>query len=338
MVMRRVWNFWLDPLLPAGALGLLLGVAACYGGRWDGVAAVTVFPFWGWGVAGLGVAVGSWLARRGRLARWVAWGWVAAVLGFSDETRPVLRGWADRPERGLAAAGPDGRPVRRVITFNCLAGAFNPAAPREVLPWEPDVVLLQESAPLGVLREVARELYGGAPSGHAAGTWECGIITRGRILRSAAGVNPSRLSAVIQFSDGQVMEVTSVHLASAETDVRLYCGETFRKHAANRRERRGELQRVLGGRPLLPGAGPALIGGDFNAGAGDAIFRLLEAAGYRDAMAAVGSGWPNTFPNEAPLLRIDYQWSQASLVPLRGRVVPSPHSDHQMVICDYLIP
>ena len=58
MVMRRVWNFWLDPLLPAGALGLLLGVAACYGGRWDGVAAVTVFPFWGWGVAGLGVAVG----------------------------------------------------------------------------------------------------------------------------------------------------------------------------------------------------------------------------------------------------------------------------------------
>ena len=95
---------------------------------------------------------------------------------------------------------------------------------------------------------------------------------------------------------------------------------------------------MLGGLPLSAGAGSALIGGDFNAGAGDAIFRLLEAAGFRDALAAAGSGWPNTFPNEAPLLRIDYQWSSADLVPLRGRVVPSQHSDHQMVICDYRIP
>ncbi len=338
LVMRRAWHFFLYPLLPAGALLWVVGAAMIYQGRWDGVAGLTVFPFWVWGAVGLGMAGVSWFGSRRRGALGVAGGCVAAVLGFSDETRPLLRGAAAQPERGRAAAAPDGRPVRRVITFNCLAGAFNPAAPREVMGWEPDVVLFQESASLGVLQQVARELYGAAPGVHAAGTWECGIIARGRLLRSAAAANPSRLSATIQFSDGQVLEVTSVHLSSAETEVRIYRGETLAKHAANRRQRRGEVERLLAGRPGAAGARPSLIGGDFNAGAGDAIFRLLEEAGYQDAWAAVGSGWPNTFPNEAPLLRIDYQWSAADLVPLRGRVVASEHSDHRMVICDYGIP
>ena len=35
---------------------------------------------------------------------------------------------------------------------------------------------------------------------------------------------------------------------------------------------------------MMNGQRPALIGGDFNAPAGDAIFRLLSAAGFTDAI------------------------------------------------------
>ena len=128
-----------------------------------------------------------------------------------------------------------------------------------------------------------------------------------------------------------------MHLRGAETDVRLYKREALFKHAINRLERRADLQKLLTLQSLMNGQGPALIGGDFNAPAGDAIFRLLGSAGFADAFAAVGSCWPNTFPNAAPMLRIDHQWSNARLVPVRGRVVKSIHSDHRLVICDYLM-
>ncbi len=192
------------------------------------------------------------------------------MLGFSDETKPLLRSWQPRPEPGVPAPAPDGTRVRRVVTFNCKAGYINPQAPREVMAWEPDVVLFQESAQPDVLRQVALELYGGLVDEHVAGRWECSIITRGRIVRSVLGNLPNSLSVTIQFEDNSVMEVASVHLHGAETDVRLYKREALYKHAMNRLARRAELQQLLTVQTLIGGQRPALIGGDFNAGAGDA--------------------------------------------------------------------
>ena len=335
--MRRLWHHILHSLLPLGSLGLHVVIFVSYARRWDKLAALTVFPFWAWGLLGVGMAGFAWLLTRQRLALAVVLLWLGTVFFFSDETRPLLRAWKDRPEPGPPAAAPDGRQVRRVITFNCKAGFFNPAAAREVISWSPDVVLLQESTDPGVLAQVARELYGGNPGDHAVGTEECGIIARGRILRSVTGNLPNSLSATIQFDDGAMLEVASVHLRGAETDVRLYKREALFKHAVNRLERRAELQKLLTLQTLMNGQRAALIGGDFNAPAGDAIFRLLKTAGFSDGMAEVGSGWPNTFPNAAPMLRIDHLWNNARLVPVRGRVVRSSHSDHRLVICDYLV-
>ena len=335
--MRRLWYHILHTLLPVGALGLHGVIFVSYARRWDKLAALTVFPFWAWGLLGIGMAGFAWLLTRQRFALGVAGLWLVTLFGFSDETRHLLRSWKPQPEVGTPAPTPEGRKVRRVITFNCKAGYFNPQAAREVIAWEPDVVLLQESTQPGVLLQVARDLYGGNPMEHAVGSWECGIITRGRILRSVTGNLPRSLSATIQFDDGTVLEAASVHLRGAETDVRLYKREALFKHAVNRLERRADLQKLLTLQTLMNGQRAALIGGDFNAPAGDAIFRLLKSAGFADAMAAVGSGWPDTFPNAAPMLRIDHLWNNAQLVPVRGRVVKSVHSDHRMVICDYLV-
>ena len=335
--MRRLWYHILHTLLPVGALGLHVVIFVSYARRWDKLAAITVFPFWAWGLLGIGMAGFAWLLTRQRFALGVAGLWLVTVLGFSDETRPLLRSWQPKPERGMPAPAPEGSRVRRVITFNCKAGYFNPQAAREVIPWEPDVVLLQESTQPGVLLQVAQELYGGNPMEHAVGSWECGIITRGRIVRSVTGNLPSSLSATIQFDDGTVLEAASVHLRGAETDVRIYKREALFKHAVNRLERRADLQKLLTLQTLMNGQRAALIGGDFNAPAGDAIFRLLKSAGFADAMASVGSGWPDTFPNAAPMLRIDHLWNNTRLVPVRGKVVKSAHSDHRMVIVNYLV-
>ncbi len=335
--MRRLWYHILHTLLPLGALVLHVVIFVSYARRWDKLAALTVFPFWAWGLLGMGLAGFAWLLTRQRFALAVTLLWLGTVLIFSDETRPLLRSWHARPELGPPPAAPDGSRVRRIITLNCKAGFFNPQAAREVVPWAPDVVLLQESTDPSVLQQVARELYGGNPADHAVGTWECGIITRGRILRSVTGNLPSSLSATIQFDDGTLLEAASVHLRGAETDVRLYKREALFKHAINRVTRRADLQKLVTLQTLMNGERAALIGGDFNAPAGDAIFRLLKSAGFTDGMAAVGSGWPDTFPNAAPMLRIDHLWNNARLVPVRGRVVRTLHSDHRMVICDYVL-
>lgn len=335
--MRRLWYHILHSVLPVGALLLHVVVFVCYARRWDKVAALTVFPFWAWGLLGMGMAGMAWLFTRQRFALGVAALWIATVLLFSDETKPLLRSFQSRPEPGAAAPTADGHKVRRVITFNCKAGYFNPAAPHEVVAWQPDVVLFQETASPAVLLQVAEALYGAPAKEHVVGSWECGIITRGRILSSALGNLPNTLSAVIQFDDGTQLTAASVHLSGAETDVRLYKREALYKHAINRVARRAELQAMLTMQTLLNGQRPALIGGDFNAPAGDAIFRLLSSAGFTDAMAAKGSGWPDTYPNWAPMLRIDHQWINPGLVPVRGRVVKSVHSDHRMVICDYML-
>jgi vancomycin resistance protein VanJ len=337
--MRRLWYHLLHTFLPMGALGLHVVIFVCYARRWDKLAAITIFPFWAWGLLGLGMAGFAWLLTKQRFALWVAGLWLVTVLAFSDETKPMLRAWKPAPEPGLPAPAPDGSRVLRVVSFNCKAGFFNPAAPREVIAWQPDVVLYQETAPLNVLRQVAAELYGGNPDEHAAGNFECGIITRGRIVfqKSAQGNVPNSMTVLIHFDDGRELMASSVHLSGAETDVRLYKREALYKHAVNRLARRAEMQGLVAVQTLMNGPRPALIGGDFNAPAGDAVFRLLSSAGFRDAVEASGVGWTNTYPNQAPMLRIDHQWANPRLHPVRARTVKSVHSDHRMVVCDYLM-
>ncbi|MDB6135989.1 MAG: Endonuclease/exonuclease/phosphatase [Verrucomicrobiales bacterium] len=340
--MRRLFHLTVTTLLPAGALLLHGIIFISYARRWDKVAALTVFPFWAWALLGMLMAGSAWLFTRRRLALGVAALWLVTMLVYSDETVPLLRPSSRMPQPGPAAPAPDGKPVLRIATLNCKAGHFNPRSPYEVIPWSPDIVLLQESANSGVLQDVARQLYGGDPAGHYAGGWECGLITRGRTTKMVTGNFQHSLLATVHFGkDAQgvdrIVEVACVHLQGAETDLRLYSRETLSKHALNRLRRRAELQEVLTIQTLISGRRPAVVGGDFNAPQGDAIFRLLSAAGFRDAFAEAGAGWPNTFPNYAPMLRIDQQWSNARLIPVRGRTVRSQHSDHRMVICDYVL-
>ncbi|GMU55306.1 MAG: hypothetical protein AMXMBFR33_44520 [Candidatus Xenobia bacterium] len=109
--------------------------------------------------------------------------------------------------------------------------------------------------------------------------------------------------------------------------VDLWNPDCWRAQSFNRTTRRESLERLAGSLST----GPALVGGDFNAPAGDAAMRPLAAAGLRDAFPLAGSGWDNSFENSLPVHRIDQLWSRG-LRAVRVETRRSDASDHRMVL------
>src|SRR6187431_2374208 len=129
--MARVFRFLLTTGFTWGALGLHLLVCACYLRRWDKVAAITVFPFWAWGLAGAAMAGIAWLIRRRRTAGAICLLWAGTIIVGSDETKPLLRMNAEKPLPGAAAPVDGTRPLR-IATINCREGMWRPGALTDV--------------------------------------------------------------------------------------------------------------------------------------------------------------------------------------------------------------
>jgi vancomycin resistance protein VanJ len=333
--MVNILRFLFTTGLTVAALALHPVVCACYLRRWDSVAAITVFPFWAWGLAGAGMAALAWLIARRRSAGLVVALWAVTIVAGSDETRPLLRIAREKPKPGAPAEVNGQRPVR-IITFNCKAGMWHPDTLENLTAWQPDIVFLQEAPTTGQLQKYAAKVFG--PGAHYDGGSHCGLLARGRILNTMTGWQPFSLLSTVEIAPGKLLEVCCVHLKGAETNVRLWSRNAFRDHRDNRRSRRAELVRALSVQRLMSRQNPAIIGGDFNAPAGDAVFDLLKDAGFRDAFAECGSGWPNTYPAGAPMLRIDHLWVNDRIQPVRAVVAETKHSDHRMVVCDFLLP
>ena len=334
--MTSALRFLLTSGLTWAALALHPLVCVCYLRRWDKVAAITVFPFWSWGLAAAALAGIAWIIARRRAAAGVFLLWIITIVVGSDETRPLLRLTAEQPVPGVPAEVKGVRPVR-IITLNCKEGMWHPEALQNLIPWEPDIVFLQESPYPQALEQCAAQLYGNA-AGRWAGGSHCGLLTRGRILNALTGWQPFSLLVTVEYPPGKYLELGCVHLQGAETTVKLWTRDAFREHRQNRESRRGELVRLLSMQRLISRQHPAIIGGDFNAPAGDAVFDLLRDAGFRDAFAECGRGWPDTYPNSAPMLRIDHLWVNDRIQPARAITVETKHSDHRMVVCDFLLP
>ncbi len=79
-----------------------------------------------------------------------------------------------------------------------------------------------------------------------------------------------------------------------------------------------------------------IIGGDFNAPQGDAVFRLLGPR-LHDTFPEGGRGWGNTITNGFPFLRIDQVWASGSIRADRVIARRTRHSDHRIVVCDLVI-
>jgi endonuclease/exonuclease/phosphatase (EEP) superfamily protein YafD len=96
------------------------------------------------------------------------------------------------------------------------------------------------------------------------------------------------------------------------------------------------MEEVIARLEVLPPTTPIIVGGDFNAPAGDAIFRTFRGR-LSDSFRQGGRGWGNTFSNNHPLFRIDQIWISPEWQAVSVVARKTKHSDHRMVVADLIL-
>jgi endonuclease/exonuclease/phosphatase (EEP) superfamily protein YafD len=303
----------------------------------DRFAAFTVMPIWLWGGAGLALSGVAIYCLRAPLPLIMTGVWAVTLLVGADEAR-VLGNAGNSPPRPGQPAPYRGQAVIRVVTLNCALFNYGDSAaalPAKLAAWQPDIVLLQDAWPHQV-RQFAAALYGGHGDFRTHQT--NGIVSRWKIQREIRKPGEQRSQQVsILLPSGVEIEVVNVHFASAATDLRLWRRAAWSQHRAKRLDRQQELARTRQtlAQTLPSPDHPILFGGDFNAPATDIVHRQL-ARDFIDSFAAVGTGWGNTYQRRFPILRIDYLYATRHFVPVRSCAVTTRHSDHRMVVTDFL--
>jgi len=298
----------------------------------DRLAAFTVIPVWIWGGLGIAAAWVSFQLWRDRIALLVVGSWIIALFCLADETRALTNIRSEPPRPGPAMPY-HGQPVIRVATLNCSSFMLGNPAP-DLAAWQPDIVLLQEVFPYQI-QQIASAL---GLENDARIHQTNGVITRWKIEREINDPIRRKQQVTIVMPSGARIEVVNVHLAMAVTDLRLWRASSWISHRSNRATHQNELAQDLQQLRMttrFPDA-PVLFGGDFNSTASDAIHRQLSND-LVDAFASIGTGLGNTFQRRLPSIRIDYLYRSRQLTPVRCRAVTTRHSDHRMVIADFLL-
>jgi hypothetical protein len=326
-----------------------LFLAFCYARRPDACAAVTVWPVWSWVAPGLLPAALACIGasrkakgereqndaakpKRGRARplKLAALFWLLFVLIFAEEPKSLLR-W-NSGVAGWEAARREGKAIR-VVSINCAWG--QKAAALEAAPFQPDIVLLQESPRRKDAEEVARKLFGG--EGEVVVGLDAAIIVRGKILPAKL---PPRVGffaqARIRLTAGPEIEVVSLHTIVPPVHTDLWNPAVWRIYRNHREDQRNQMRIVARQLAEMPSSVPMIVGGDFNAPQGDAVFRLLQPR-LRDTFPEAGTGWGNTIINDMPALRIDQIWVSEHFRPVRVFAQKTLHSDHRMVVCDLFL-
>lgn len=199
------------------------------------------------------------------------------------------------------------------------------------MQFRPDLVLLQESPVSNKMAGLAREWFAGSAS-FVVGL-DCAIISRFPLKGVEERPTTHFARAILALPQQRELLVTSLRLTPPLGRTDLWNPEAWRAYAADRSLRRRQLRLVLEATSVTPGL-PEIIGGDFNAPAGDAIYKLLHD--YRDSHRAAGRGWGNTALNTIPAFRPDQIWlKRLSADSAYG--VRTVHSDHRMVVTDVLL-
>ncbi len=305
----------------------------CFARQPDRFAAFTVMPIWLWGGIGLAIATGAYYFLRAPLSLVMTAVWAITLLIGADEARVLAHIGTEVPLPGPAAPFED-EPVVRVLTLNCSSFAYGNPAP-DIAAWDPDIVLLQEVLPFQT-RQIADTLYQGRGDYRYHQT--SGLVTRWKILQEVRDNSRREQQVTIQSPGGDKIEVVNIHLATAATDLRLWRKTAWVRHRNNRRVREAELATtldVLERTTSFPNV-PTLLGGDFNSPAPDVVHRQL-ARDFADAFGAVGTGWADTYQRRFAILRIDQIYATRHFTPVRCRAVTTRHSDHRMVVADFLM-
>jgi endonuclease/exonuclease/phosphatase (EEP) superfamily protein YafD len=167
---------------------------------------------------------------------------------------------------------------------------------------------------------------------------DASLVVRGRVLPVdlAADLRANFVQARVVLPSGSAVEVISTRLVPAVFRLDLWSPDCWREHRENRQRRRAQLAALVRRLQALPPTVPLIVGGDFNAPQGDAVFHLLRPR-LHDTFGEGGRGWGNTITNDVPFLRIDQIWASAAFRSVNVGARKTQHSDHRMVVADLIL-
>lgn len=324
----------LQNVLLASSVILCLVTTIAYVARPDELSGITFWPVWCWAI------LGSWLALMGlnrgkrRLFLIVIVLWAIHITILAPELRSLLtfRRW---PSAEWEASRKSGRAIR-VVSINC--GVGNKAALKEAADYRPDIILVQESPSREATLEQTRRLFG--KDGYTVVGRDTSILARWPLVprcRSPKSQLRFYAQARLRLPSGLEVEAFSVHLTPPIFRTDPWRADYWRDYAGKRREQRAQMRELAERLSKAPASRPVIFGGDMNAPAGDAIFRLLHPR-LRDTFNEAGVGWGNTVVNDAPVSRFDQVWTTRHFAIAAVIARKVRNSDHRMVICDLCLP
>jgi len=299
--------------------------------RPDSLALATMFPAWIYFVTGLVLAAlgASRRARARSAAPFLLW--IVFLVLFVDQAGPIFsfRRW---PSAQWEAAGREDRALR-VISLNCAGGDI--AAAAEPFAHKPDIILLQESPPEEALRKLVADL-GGDDWSLIYGQ-DASIAVHGKALPVSLPPDVRRFARrALVTVGGTEIDVTSLRLLPPVLCLNLLSPGCWRSQRYNRMARSKQVESLQHALAASETERPMIVGGDFNAPAGDGAMRSLRST-LRDTFRQAGVGWGDTATNDIPLLRVDQVWVYDALRASAVVARKTEHSDHRMVVCDPVV-
>lgn len=325
MVKKRPW---LGVVSASISAFLLVSLSVCYGFRTDSVAAITVFPHWVWTFP---MAFLAWMGFRDRkrLHLIILLGWSGFIVLFSEN--PFRYFQSSNPALKKEYVGEQLNKSLRVVSLNCAGGSENAA--REVVRLKPDIVFLQEVPGEITIRKLTQEVFG--EKGNFVRGEEAAILAPG-IVTPLPGMPWFAVHAKVELPNGMELDVSTFRLKAPVVRADLWNPECWHVQKADRVLRRKQLNQVLNSIEKGLDNTPSIVGGDFNAPAGDAIFHLM-GPGWGDAFEEGGTGWGATMPNEWPIFRIDRIFKSSGIRVVQARTEGTKYSDHRALIVDLIV-
>lgn len=247
---------------------------------------------------------------------------------FAEEPKSLLRGCFTSSTHQQNISN---EKIITVISLNCAGG--NIEAAREIIPYNPDIVLLQE-APTQIedIESLARELF--KDDGGIAYGPDCAIIARGELeqIPLPKPQNIFMTQAYVRLKSGIQTELFCIRLKPPVTETNLLSADCWRHHTKDRKSRRLQINQILEQINPIPRDIPVILGGDFNVGAYDGCLELLGPR-LKDTFSEGGIGWGHTAINSIPLYRVDQIWASSHFKTISNTARKTVYSDHRMVIC-----
>ncbi|HBN76370.1 endonuclease/exonuclease/phosphatase family protein [Rubinisphaera italica] len=311
-----------------------IAVSIPYGLRPDAWLALTVFPVWVWTAPPVLIVlmIGLFSGRRYLL---VTFPLLLVTYIASDTPTAFLREIIHNAPPTVRLSGDQSL---RIISHNC---HHLPSSLLALKKYDPDIVLIQETLKTIELEEARIHLFGDA--GFSLRGSDLSILSRYPLTQISLDNNyqnycmAARTSIPTQNGAESILLVP-VHLYSPPFRYELWQSDCWQSYTQHRIAQKEQFNAIMDSLPDFNVSDNVIIGGDFNATAGDHIFERLPAF-MRESFQEAGVGWGCSFPSKYPVVRIDQLWTTPRMKPVRCHTVDSESSDHRVVIVDYeLIP